>query len=89
MHLVQRVVAKFRPQSKSHILIADVPDDLPLVFADDLRITQVLNNLIANAIKYAPGGEIRVTAQVNSGDVTIRVSDQGPGISKQDQATAV
>jgi signal transduction histidine kinase len=84
--LVQRVMNKLRPQTRGHTLIADVPDDLPLVFADELRITQVLNNLITNAIKYSAGGEVRVSAQVSPGAVTISVHDQGPGIAPQDRA---
>ncbi len=84
--LVRRVIGKFSPQTKTHRLIADVPDDLPLVYADEARITQVLNNLISNAIKYSPaGGDVRVTAQVNPDEVTLNISDQGPGISREDQ----
>jgi PAS domain S-box-containing protein len=83
--LVQRVMNKLRPQTRTHTLIADVPDDLPLVFADELRITQVLNNLLTNAIKYSAGGEIRVSAEIAPGAVTISVHDQGPGIAPHDR----
>ena len=84
--LVKHVIAKFQPQTKSHALAADVPSDLPLVFADEARITQVLNNLVSNAIKYSPaGGQIRVTSSVTPDTVVISVSDEGPGIAPEDQ----
>ena len=84
--LVESVVRKFKPQAKHHTLIAAVPPDLPLVHADEARITQVLSNLLSNAIKYSPeGGEIRVSSQVTPKEVIITVSDQGGGISPEDQ----
>ncbi|MCS7060903.1 MAG: ATP-binding protein [Anaerolineae bacterium] len=84
--LVRNVVRKFQSQTKRHTLIADVPADLPMVYADEARITQVLSNLLSNAIKYSPeGGEIRVSSTVTPKEVIISVSDQGPGISPEDQ----
>jgi len=84
--LVQSVVRRFQSQTRHHTLIADVPPDLPLVYADEARITQVLSNLLSNAIKYSPeGGEIRVSSAVTPKEVIITVSDQGAGISPEDQ----
>jgi PAS domain S-box-containing protein len=84
--LINRVIGKLQPQTSTHTLVADVPNDLPLVFADEARITQVLNNLVSNAIKYSPsGGQIRVTSSVTPDTVVIGVSDEGPGISQEDQ----
>ena len=56
-------------ESKQQVLIVDVPDDLPLVYADLNRAEQVLTNLLSNAYKYTPDkGEItlRVTAETAS-----------------------
>jgi PAS domain S-box-containing protein len=84
--LVHRVVTRFQAQTKSHTLVADVPSDLPLVFADEARITQVLNNLVSNAMKYSPaGGHVRVTSSIDDDSVIIAVSDEGPGIAPEDQ----
>lgn len=84
--LVRRVVTRFQAQTKTHTLTADVPNDLPLVFADEARITQVLNNLVSNAMKYSPAGSsVRVTSTVDDANVVISVSDEGPGISAEDQ----
>ncbi|MCW1969331.1 MAG: ATP-binding protein [Anaerolineae bacterium] len=84
--LVVRVVKKFQTQTQGHALIADVDKNLPLVYADEARITQVLSNLISNAIKYSPnGGEIRVSDKLTDKEVIISVSDHGKGIAEADQ----
>ncbi|MBU6359559.1 MAG: ATP-binding protein [Chloroflexota bacterium] len=84
--LVVRIVKKFQLQTKGHTLIADISKDLPLVYADEARITQVLSNLISNAIKYSPnGGEIRVIGKTSDTEVIIAVADQGKGIAENDQ----
>lgn len=84
--LVVKVARKYQAQSKGHRIIADVAPNMPLVLADEARITQVLGNLISNAIKYSPeGGEIRIVGETQLHEVIIRVSDQGMGIAKADQ----
>ena len=70
----------------------DLEDDLPTVFADKDRITQVLTNLISNAIKFSPqNGDISVVARLVSeedsfgaaGDVLVRIADTGIGIAEE------
>jgi two-component system sensor histidine kinase BaeS len=63
-------------------IVADMPDDLPLVELDPLRIRQVLSNLVANALRYAPrGSEVTMSARAEPRDrLTISVVDRGPGI---------
>jgi len=57
------------------------PNELPVVIADAFRISQVLANLVANAINYTQeGGEITVNVQKIEGFLEISVSDNGPGI---------
>ncbi|MBN1284824.1 MAG: GAF domain-containing protein [Anaerolineae bacterium] len=62
-----------------------VPDDIPLVYADPARVTQILTNLVDNAFSYTPeGGTVTVTV-VQAGDyVKFSVIDTGIGISRQD-----
>lgn len=63
-----------------------VPDDLPLVPFDALLIEQVLVNLIENAVKYTPaGGEIAISAFADAKEMTVDVSDRGPGIPPGDE----
>jgi len=85
--LVVRVAKKFEAQTQSHKIIADIASDMPLVFADEVRITQVLSNLISNGVKYSPpGSEIRITGRATPKEVIITVSDQGVGVAPEDRA---
>lgn len=60
-------------------------DGLPLVWADPVRIGQVLQNLVSNGIKFnSDGGEVRVLLEGEDGDVRIRVRDTGTGIDTDD-----
>ncbi|MBI3969146.1 MAG: hypothetical protein HY329_26190 [Chloroflexi bacterium] len=57
-----------------------VPSGRVLVECDRDRIGQVLSNLLNNALKYAPEGEIRVCLQIDEQQTRLSVSDEGPGI---------
>jgi len=62
-----------------------VDSNLPKLKADELRVRQVLINLLSNAAKYSDGGEITVRAYLGSlGGIRIDVIDQGRGIPEQD-----
>lgn len=68
-------------------LIADIPEYLPMVDIDQDAITQVLDNLISNAIKYTPkGGTVTLQAKANldAKRITVMVVDTGIGIPKRD-----
>jgi signal transduction histidine kinase len=65
----------------------NIPDDLPSLAIDDDRLAQALGNLVHNAIKYTPPtGAVSIGAGVENGQVWIRVSDTGPGITPEEQA---
>jgi two-component system sensor histidine kinase BaeS len=65
-------------------LEVDVSDEVPLTEIDPLRIRQVLVNLIANALRYAPSGSVvRVVGRCEGDLVAISVSDEGPGIAPE------
>ena len=66
-------------------LIQECPQDLPVVFADPDRITQVLINLIHNAIKFTPdGGRITISAYLDGEQIVFFVRDTGVGIDRKD-----
>lgn len=57
----------------------------PTVFADRLRLSQVFNNLLGNAVKFtSPGGSVVVTIAAEHGNVRIAIKDTGLGIPKSD-----
>jgi two-component system, OmpR family, phosphate regulon sensor histidine kinase PhoR len=54
-----------------------------MVYADQKRIYQVMQNLISNAIKYSDGGEVKVDFEIHKNHVLISVKDTGPGIQPE------
>ncbi len=81
--LIERVVDIFQPRAseKNQNIYVDLPDDLPEVQGDPDMLSQVLINLIDNAVSYTQcGGEIRITASVKGGEMKVDVSDNGIGI---------
>ncbi len=84
LEIARHLVERFQTQTNRHKIVLDMPADLPIVFGDEIRLRQVLSNLISNAIKYAPGGEIRISAQTMPDQIVVSVSDQGPGIAPAD-----
>jgi GAF domain-containing protein len=59
---------------------------LPPGHGDGRRLTQVLINLVGNAIKFTDAGEVAIKAEANNGSFHVSVRDTGPGISAADQA---
>lgn len=66
-------------------LVFESVDDLPHLFTDEQKVSQILRNFISNAIKFTPRGEIRVTARAVGSFVEFAVADTGIGISETDQ----
>jgi GAF domain-containing protein len=64
----------------------EVASQLPPGRGDGRRLTQVLINLVGNAIKFTDVGEVAIKAQANNGSFYVAVRDTGPGISAADQA---
>ncbi len=70
---------------KQLALQISVPPDLPPGKGDEQRITQVLVNLVGNAIKFTEAGEVGIHVTAAEQTFTIAVSDTGPGIAAEDQ----
>jgi signal transduction histidine kinase len=64
----------------------DVPADLPRGRGDERRLTQVLLNLVGNAIKFTDAGEVMIRASAGNGTFNVAVRDTGPGIPESDQS---
>jgi len=67
-------------------LALDLPPDLPEIFGDPNRITQIMTNLLSNAYKYTVQGEVTVRARRTPDAIQVDVVDTGLGISVEDQA---
>src|SRR5262249_41459207 len=67
-------------QNKKLTLRTEVAKSLPIGLGDEQRLTQVLLNLVGNAIKFTDVGEVRVTAKAVNGHFAVSVADTGPGI---------
>jgi two-component system, OmpR family, sensor histidine kinase MtrB len=83
--LIMDSIQLYRTGSELHRFNIDVPDELLFCECDGGRISQVINNLISNAIKYSPnGGAVTVRARRRGDEIVISVTDQGIGIAPED-----
>ena len=71
--------------SKNLAFRVDMAKDLPSGRGDERRLTQVLLNLVGNAIKFTDKGEVSIKATASEGRYNLAVHDTGPGISEADQ----
>jgi NtrC-family two-component system sensor histidine kinase KinB len=86
VELVQAAIKGFALQAeqKPVRLVADFEQAAPKIRADPLKLSWVVSNLIANALRYTPGGgTISVSLSASAGGARLRVSDTGPGIPPQ------
>jgi two-component system NtrC family sensor kinase len=75
-----------RIEDKALLLEVDVPEDLPPILGNPMRMRQMLMNLIGNALKYTQvKGEICVSARAQGGQIILQISDNGRGIPLADQ----
>src|SRR5215471_2171782 len=86
--VVHGVVSAVEPLAAEKKLAfkAEVAPDMPTGHGDGRRLSQVLLNLVGNAIKFTDKGEVAIRAAVANGAFTVAVRDTGPGIAVVDQA---
>jgi two-component system, OmpR family, sensor histidine kinase MtrB len=85
--LAAEVLAPFRSAAPTHVFELTMPERPVIVHCDPLRVMQVLNNLVSNAVKYSPeGGLVRISLRSEAGDALLSVEDEGIGISTDEQA---
>ncbi len=87
--IVSEAVRVMQPllDRRQHSLVLTEPLNLPEICADSARLTQVLINLLANASKYSPFGEIiDLDIDLRGDDLVIAIADRGPGIPADERA---
>jgi PAS domain S-box-containing protein len=85
--VIYSVAGAMRPQvhERGLTLSIELPEELPLVQANSTRLSQVLTNLLANAVKFTDQGLITIRAEVLEHHVRVSVEDTGIGIAPDDQ----
>ena len=87
--LVQRICTYYQriADRKTIRVNVDSAADVPPVWTDRVAVAAVLDNLLSNAVKYSrPGKQVWVRVRGESGGVVCAVRDDGPGLSREDQA---
>ena len=71
----------YRAKKKEVALVKDCPDAALELVADRIKVVRVIQNLLANAVKFSPrGGKVTLQARAENGAIAIRVVDEGPGV---------
>ncbi|SET47585.1 hybrid sensor histidine kinase/response regulator [Stigmatella erecta] len=84
----REIAQRFEPAARAGgvDLQLQLPDTPVVLFGDRLRLEQVLNNLLANALKYGDGKPVRLCVEERDDMAALRVSDNGIGIAPEDQS---
>ncbi|MFN2196521.1 MAG: ATP-binding protein [Anaerolineales bacterium] len=80
---IERTIERFQPQAdaKNIRLELTVGENIPEIYADPIRIEQILGNLVSNALRHTPdGGRISFELTTSGAQVRVQVRDSGPGI---------
>ncbi|MGY4689992.1 7TM diverse intracellular signaling domain-containing protein [Salibacterium sp. K-3] len=71
-------------EGKRVSVIQRIPEDLPLVFADENRLQQILHNIIGNSLKFTEQGTITIQAECTGNEIKLNVQDTGIGMTKEE-----
>jgi two-component system sensor histidine kinase KdpD len=85
--IINAAIERCRNRIGKRRLVFDIPPDLPLVHIDPVLVQQALVQTFDNAAKYSPSDStITITARTQAQRMTIRVADQGAGLTAQEKA---
>ena len=82
--LIDSEIIRMKPLVTEEVELRSETDGAPLIFADELRLTQVLRNMLSNATRHTATGSITVSTRLDGKDVVVEVTDTGEGISPED-----
>lgn len=81
--LISEVIDSFRNANPNFHFLVDLQENL-MIEGDNIRLEQVITNLLANAVKYSPnGGNIEVHAKIHAEELIFSIQDQGLGIASE------
>src|SRR5690606_37678803 len=90
-YLIDWLRMSLHPTSADITLNIDVADEIREIVTDEMMLTRILRNLLSNAMKFTPKGEVRLTARLDpaTDQVVITVADTGIGIPRDEQQRVV
>jgi two-component system sensor histidine kinase KdpD len=84
--IIDSALERCRGRMAGHRVVLNMPSDLPLIHVDPVLVKQALVQIFDNAAKYsAPGSQISVAARARDGRMILSVSDQGAGLTANEQ----
>ena len=85
-HTLENIVESILPlaREKQIELIHEIPSDIPAIESDEIRVSQILQNLISNAVKFTDSGTVSVSVHTDQEKIFVRVEDTGIGIEESD-----
>jgi signal transduction histidine kinase len=85
--IIEKIVTQYQPKamSKQLTLVYEKPEVVCAVSVDEGRFTEIMTNLIDNAVKYSRQGKIIVSQKVTDKTISVSVRDTGIGMSAQDR----
>ena len=83
---LENIVESMNPiaREKQLAILHDIPEYLPTLESDEMRVSQILQNLIGNAVKFTDTGSVTIAVQSDQENVAVRIADTGIGIAEQD-----
>lgn len=86
VEILDEIVEDMKPavEGKNLEFIANIPKELPDIIGDRYRLSQVLKNLMSNALKFTDNGHIAITAREENKEILVSVDDTGIGMSKEE-----
>jgi signal transduction histidine kinase len=84
--LVGEVIESYRLIAPERLILDELPAGTIMASIDGDRIREVIENLLNNALRYAPQGAITVALRASGGEATVEVRDEGPGLTPKERA---
>jgi len=88
--LTEQIVVAFKPQADEQQIEISLGSTYPIqnecfeIYADPIRLEQILSNLVSNALRYTPdGGQISLSLMCGSENILVQLHDEGPGIPEE------